>query len=204
MDVLIELLLDNIIFLFVIIAGIVSFFNRLMSTGNEGERRVEGKETQRQGEASGRQTVREVMRRMQEMAESLDPETAEGQGRRVERKASDEQVMQPTSSESASASTTYSFEQQRDEQFKRLQKQYESTLQSEDVDRAIDPDSPIYNQTHAATSQVRIQQPQKRSKSSVDLKSRLDANGLIESVIMAEVLGPPRARKRYSNRYLER
>lgn len=204
MDVLIELIFDNLIFLFVIIAGLLSFFNRLMSGTKQRDKEQAGTERSRRqdGEGTGRQTVREVMRRMQEMAESLDPETAAPERRTPKAEARRETATQ-TSTESTAAAPTYSFEQQRDEQFKRLQKQYESVT-SDNLNTEIDMDSPIYSQAHAATSEGSTSRIAHRPKTSVNLKSRLNADGLIESVIMAEVLGPPRARKRYSNRYLER
>lgn len=202
MDVLIELILDNIIFLFVIIAGLVSFFNRMMSAGKDNqEQQSSGERSRRQGEGAGRQTVREVMRRMQEVAESLEQDTDTGS---PQRRTSDQQGRTNTTPipTTTSDSPTYSFEQQRDEQYRRLQKQYESVASTDEIETAIDPDSPIY--THVARTESEANVKTRQTKTSVDLKSRLNADGLIESVIMAEVLGPPRARKRYSNRYLER
>lgn len=191
---LIEIIFDNPFLLFIIIAGIVSFFNRMTSSSSNEE---EKSEQEGQGETSGRQTVRDAMRKMQEMAESFNPdaETTKPQRRTEERQTRAQQEKALTKD----STPTYSFEEQRQEQYRQLQKQYESRAQIDDVETRVDIHSPIYDRTSDIA-----QDDISRSDVSVNLKSRLKKDGLVESIVMAEILGPPRARKRYSNRYSNR
>src|SRR5699024_567540 len=187
MESLIDLFLKNPFLIFLVIAGLVSLFNRKSSRGDN-----EQSNESAQGENSGRSTVREVMKRMQEMADSLDPEV---QQKEVQQKkaATEQKQMQKQNEERSSESQTYSFEQHREAQYKRLQEQYESVNQSTDTnaETSIDMDSTIYSGMQTARA---AGGRASRKKVKVNLESRLKADGLVESVVMSEILGPPRAR----------
>lgn len=195
MEGLIKLIFENPFLLFIIIAGVVSFFNRMTAAGKNQQ---EGKQ-EAEGETGGRQTIRDVMRKMQEMAESLDPEAETKETKSREEKKSS----QPLGRFDVPSETTntYSFEEQREEQYRQLQKQYGAMTETDEVDQAIDVNSPIYEGPELAQDRSYIKEG---SQVEVNLKSRLNREGLVESVVMAEILGPPRARKRHSNRYMDR
>lgn len=193
MDELINLIFENPFLLFIIIAGLVSFFNRMKASSRD-RNGGEQPSAERDGEDSKpkQSPVREMMKRLEEMAESLDPDV-------------------PTQEQSAEAQTIEekpkstpgmsSFEQQREEQYKHLQKQYQSAQSEAASEHRKNLDSPIFNDAQMMKGKI---EENEISSTKINIKSRLNKSGLIESVVMAEVLGPPRARKKYSNRYLER
>lgn len=189
----IEFIFNNPFLLFIIIAGIVSFFNRLTSSGEQAKqsRDPDADETGRTS------TVRDVMRKMQEMADSLDPEVEEKKSqRRTEKKGP-----QPLGKLDSTAEKTpaYSFEEERAAQYRQLKEQYTSATKSEEVEPAFDFASPIYQETGDASTKRKDQ-----SDVTINLNKSLKDGGLVESVVMAEILGPPRAKKRYSNRFYNR
>jgi len=85
-----------------------------------------------------------------------------------------------------------SIEQLRDEQLARLTHQYQSqsSVELEDEVEKVT--------THKSTNTI-SKEKYKKSELQKGLKGRLAKEGLIESVIMAEVLGPPRALNPYKN-----
>lgn len=187
MESLIELILDNPFLLFIIIAGVVSFFSRLTSTTNPEESQENSER-----ETTRHSPVRDVMKRMQEMAELLDPE--------MEKKKHQQEVeAKKKAKESKEKVERYSFEQQREEQYKRLKEQFQTNSSTDDTDETIAKDSPIFKETESE-----ILDGTRQTQVKVNLKSKLEAGGIIESVIMSEILGPPRARKRYNSRYFDR
>lgn len=109
-------------------------------------------------------------------------------------------VRQQTTHSSSHRSKTHSslsMEEQRSKQMEELRRRVSrSTVDEED--------------SHSGLTKRRNEKSTQRSVSlsknaSVDLKKKLTREGLVESVVMAEVLGPPRALKPYrnvaSNRY---
>lgn len=192
MDGLINLLFDNPFLLFVIIAGLVSFFNRIKASSRDQNGRQQPS-AEREVDAKPKQSpVRDMMKRIEEMAESLDPEVAKQQ------QSSQEQTREKRPKSSPRMS---SFEQQREEQYKQLQKQYQSAQAEESSEQIRNMDSPIFNDSQMMRDSIKASEI---ASTKINIKSRLNKAGLIESVVMAEVLGPPRARKKYSNHYLER
>jgi len=90
------------------------------------------------------------------------------------------------------------IEQQRQEQFDRLRSQFQSASQpdTEDIDE--------HHSSHLAKSMELQRESVKPTKVNVNLERKITPKGLIESVIMAEVLGPPRALNPYQNRLTKR
>ncbi|HZW68531.1 MAG TPA: hypothetical protein VFF20_07975 [Pseudogracilibacillus sp.] len=192
MDELINLIFENPFLLFIIIAGLVSFFNRMKASSRDRNGR-EQPSAEREADTKPKQSpVREMMKRLEEMAESLDPDSPK-QEQSAEAKTVEEK---PKSTPRMST-----FEQQREEQYKQLQKQYQSAQSEKPSEHIKNMDSPIFNDAQMMKGSIEANEI---SSTNINIKSRLNKSGLIESVVMAEVLGPPRARKQYSNRYLER
>lgn len=85
-----------------------------------------------------------------------------------------------------------SAEDQRQEQYERLRSRYQPTLHTESKDQK----KTMHMQSHSLHVEgEEVEYPEIK----VNLDKKLTSKGLIESVIMAEVLGPPRALSPYQN-----
>lgn len=92
-----------------------------------------------------------------------------------------------------------SIEEHRQEQFERLKQQFQSSYTLEDMEEM-------------ERTNVRSRREEKRESKDekvnervdLQLESRLSREGLVESIIMSEILGPPKARKRIKNHYMNR
>jgi len=84
-----------------------------------------------------------------------------------------------------------SIEAQRKEQLERLQTQLETKMPSQDLNLND------YSTLGTTISDGESKQPVKQKMNKNKIQQRLNQRGLVESVIMAEVLGSPRAKKRH-------
>src|SRR5699024_6788686 len=173
MDELINLIFDNLFLLFIIIAGLVSFFNRMKASSRDRNGR-EQPSAEREADTKPKQSpVREMMKRLEEMAESLDPDSPK-QEQSAEAKTVEEK---PKSTPRMST-----FEQQREEQYKQLQKQYQSAQSEKPSEHIKNMDSPIFNDAQMMKGSIEANEI---SSTNINIKSRLNKSGLIESVVMA-------------------
>lgn len=93
--------------------------------------------------------------------------------------------------EQRTEATAKTIEEQRQEQYERLRSQYQTAYNEEDAKKALN---------QAVQGQTSIKRKEEVAKVDIHLDKKLtSAEGLIESVIMAEVLGPPRALNPYQN-----
>lgn len=191
----IDFLLDNLFIVIIAITGLFSFFNRMLAKNqrHDAESASEGGRKSTIGE-----TLRRVQETIDETLESMEEkETPPASARRSNRNNRTVQTekSQPLGRFATSADTT--FEQMRDEQLNRLREQYAPIAVSDDADEGIKP-------LHNGAKHRREEKTAKNTPVEVDLSSRLNKEGLIESVVMAEILGPPRSRKSYRSHFLER
>lgn len=135
----------------------------------------------------GRKTEEE-----QERQRPVNP-TANQNNRSDQRKAQVEQPVKRVKQtiKTVQESVSKSMEEQRQEQYDRLKRQYESSSQYDEPKRDV---------------KERKLQPEQEEVVQVNIKleDKLSSKGLIESVIMAEVLGPPRALNPYQNIVMKR
>lgn len=85
-----------------------------------------------------------------------------------------------------------SIEELRQQQLERLSMDFRSNITD---DEEVNQDEQLIMEK----VQVDTKNEGKRKRESYNLTDRVTKKGLMESVIMSEVLGPPRARKRYNN-----
>lgn len=104
-----------------------------------------------------------------------------------------EEMFQPetTSQDSPEATSKGSAEAQRQKQLERLKQNYAPMENTEDDD--IAKHSGLQTRRQQSTNTKKV------TKKDLHLKKRLSRGGLKESIIMAEVLGPPRAYHPYQN-----
>ncbi|MEI3613346.1 hypothetical protein [Pseudogracilibacillus sp. SO30301A] len=94
--------------------------------------------------------------------------------------------------ENSTQTVEKSIEQQRHEQYERLRNRYKPTTLTDSKDH----NEKIYSGSESRPLNVERQESEAIN---VNLDKKLTSKGLIESVIMAEVLGPPRALRPYQN-----
>jgi len=187
MDILIDIIFENPFLLFLIIAGLISAFNRYSTTKESTESKGQEPEQRRKQSSP----LKDLTRRLEELAESaeeidpLKPNRAEIEQQEVETTSKQE--------------PNYSFEREREAQLQRLQEQYRTVREEDETVNKAETSASIHS------TETKAKKPlQPTGTKGIDLQSRLNQEGLIESIVMAEILGPPRARKRYHNRYLDR
>lgn len=181
MEGLIEFIFANLFLVIIIVTGLLSFFKNMLANQNK-----QGSPNQESERGS---PLREAMKRVEEMVESIDvPEQTTP--KRTERKV-ETTTHQSIPIEETVSSFEEQIERQYEEQYSRLQEQYQSISEiTEEVN--------YYNEK--ASSLIEDHDPKNKKiynepDININLKSRLNRGGLIESIVMAEVLGPPRARR---------
>src|SRR5699024_10950928 len=97
----------------------------------------------------------------------------------------------------ASHHDTMTVEEHRDEQMERLKQQL-NTDEDQSLPHITDNKQSVLKVVHSHDHSYKYGQFKK------DMKKNLTKQGLIDSIVMAEVLGPPRARKPYRSIIYER
>lgn len=166
--------------LLLIIGGLISLFRR--KEGEQSNETSERREQTSQDQQSKRSPFEDFIGKIEE-ALSDD---------------SQEETVQPTRQREATEQTV-SAHDQRMEQMQQLSEQIESGEYQERI-REKQPASELRRQF--ASSDVHLNRLERKLRS--DVKKRLSKKSLIDSIIMAEVLGEPRSRKPYENRNLNR
>lgn len=173
MILFIDLILENIVFFLILLFAILNIIGRMK---NESEQKRERRERRERPVEVEKRTPHNESKVEQKpkltRAEQLAKETAEQELK--------------------------SIEEQRQEQFERLKRKFQSSYTLDEVE-----------QVDLASEQRQIEtnlkpKLQENGKFDLNLENRFTRKGLIESVIMAEVLGPPKARNRIRNRYVKR
>lgn len=189
MESFFDFIFANLFLVFVIITGLLSFFNRMISG------RSKNKEEHPSSDQPKKSTIGEAMRRMQEMIETIE-QPDEPTRQKVEKKVAKASEKLQTARQKIESSS-YSFEEMRNEQFDRLKQQYESSATHNDWEG-----NP--NTLQKRAGDIKAGEIHSITPIEVNLQSRLNKEGLIESIVMAEILGPPRARKRFGTRFVDR
>lgn len=182
MESIIEFIFDNIFFVLIILFGLFNLLGRSKPDQNQ-----EGNKPQRRP-MPGQKGETATQRR------EIPQQRAE---RKVEHKPIQTRLEEVLTQSEVDSTT---IEDQRHEQFERLRRQYETSHTLEDLERAEDFTSNLEQSEIFSELIPRVQNKEIK----MNLNQRLTQKGLIESVIMAEVLGPPKARQRFSNRYNQR
>ncbi|HLR72185.1 MAG TPA: hypothetical protein VK085_12245 [Pseudogracilibacillus sp.] len=154
-----EFIFANFFIVIIIVAAIINFFNK----ANKQEKKQE-----RRRQVPKRQHIPDVRKENIPRAER----TVQQAQKQIDR---------------TKESVTKSVDEQRQEQFDRLRRQYQTVADDKEHVEQKSRRSNMERQ-HAYQEQV-----------DVKLEDRFTAKGLIEGVIMAEVLGPPRGLKPYKN-----
>ena len=168
MDTIINFILDNLFFVIIVLFGLINLFGRSQSEQSE-----ERQKRERRPVPTQRQNVpqQKVERRVEQQPLPVDRQ----------------ETFENTTIE------TKSIEEQRQEQYERLRRQFQTDHSEADLQSV---------ENFRSTVQTpEVQQTTQKENVPLILEKRLTQKGLIESVIMAEVLGPPKARQKINNRY---
>lgn len=173
MGSLFELLFNNPFLLFLLIIGLIQAFNR-KKDGSKVESEVEPTVEKKEPVPK---PLGKMMSKLEDIEKYLVPE---------EKKAH-----QPSEKkEKQKEASIQSIQEVQKEQYERLRQQY---TRKEDLVK--DQASSLLADQKGNEASIR------EDLSKVSLRSRLTRKGLVESVIMSELLGPPRARKKHHSRY---
>lgn len=181
MEALFEFLFANIFLVIIIVSGLISLMNN--SRKNQQKQATETKSDQDQNTKKTKQSpIGEAMEQFEEMFESFAQSEVETKEKSNEIDNESSETIDP------------SFSDLRNEQYERLRAQIQ-TDPKEDMESVEQYASTL----STARGQKRTNDGRRTSTSSFSkrlLNERLTREGLIDSVIMAEVIGPPKARKR--------
>lgn len=181
MDQFFNLIMNNMFIVIIVIAGLLKLFG-----GSKAKQNEQANEQQTQNtEQTERKSVFQQVKA--EIEQQKQAQTLENERHRKETAAK--------SVKQHAQTVSLSVEEQRNAQLNRLKQSYQTASTNEQVERSS-------KQTSTTVSRSEITDSEKIS---LKLNKRLTQKGLIESVVMAEVLGSPRALKPYrnvaSNRY---
>ena len=96
--------------------------------------------------------------------------------------------------------TTFSPEELREEQLKRLKERVESTqslINETTINQKSENLSKLKQQTNVSKKPLKMKQLENESLP-VQIKNNLTRNGLAQSIVMMEILGPPRSMRQHS------
>jgi len=181
METIIDFIFSNFIIVLIIIGGLAKLF---------------GGDNQEQQKKQTNRTPRPVETRKQAPLPQGKMEKPNRQGR-----AKSETSSSPMG-ETGSIGEVISVEDQQQKQLEQLAgKMQNETVQSfDDLPNQIDYEHQSFSSMHSKTASPSLQDNNKYKKEvKKQIKKRLSRKGLTESIIMAEVLGPPRARKPYKS-----
>lgn len=167
MDQLIDIIFDNPFFIIIIIGGLISLF--------KGKAKQEEQQEQRQQQQPQQQS--QQARRMPERPKPT-----------IAKQTNDHRR---THSEKQEAISNLSIEEHRAEQMKRFSDSLATNQHSGMTDRPKIADATREEEVQRLTSKYNDQKFKRQFENSLTNK------GLINSVVMAEVLGSPRARRSY-------
>lgn len=185
MESFFDFITQNLFLVVLIITGLIGYFNKQKSAQNrEREERTDSIEQEQPKKQS---KLDETLKRVRDMVETLETSLEEPNPKKRTTYQTERTKIENLQEDSREQSERQipSFMEERQLQYENLKNQYESTLYS---DYDFNSPSLLEEKKQSAGNEIDIQ---------VNLDKKLTAKGLIESVIMAEVLGPPRARKPY-------
>lgn len=183
MNEIFEFIFANFFLFFIILAGLLSFLRNMLA--NQPKQKDTKETTKEDGSP-----LRDVVKRLEEMVE-----TFENQEQTIPQRT--EEKLDPIAKEESAADRTFQSiedesKRQYEEQYNRLKEQYQSISQTSETS---------INETESRTlhANEKLISSRKTNKEeiNIELNTRLNREGLIESIIMHEVLGPPRARRKH-------
>ncbi|HIV73639.1 MAG TPA: hypothetical protein H9895_00990 [Candidatus Pseudogracilibacillus intestinigallinarum] len=193
MDSFFDFIFGNLFFVIIIVAAIINFFN-------SAKKEEEKKRRQQQQRQQRRTNQPEQTRQQQEQKERKMPTFSDLQDQLKEqldqflepeeKKTPSKKEKQSTIGVDHATETLESIEEQRQKQYERLRSQYQSQSNEEDVKEDL---SALLKPKKAAKQDV-----------SIAIEKKLTREGIVEGIIMAEVLGPPRALKPYDTNPMNR
>lgn len=174
METIIDLIYDNLFFVIILLIGLINLLG-----GSKSDKKQNRERPQRRQVSPAERKTQPATRKIEQKSRMTRAEQLEAEKKELE---------------------TKSIEQQRQEQFERLKQQFQSSYTLDEMEQ-INIESQNENQLSKSDSS-----PRQKELESVELKleNRFTREGLIESVIMAEVLGPPKARKKLQRKYMKR
>jgi cell division protein FtsN len=187
-----EFIRDNLFIVAIIVAGLINFLGRAGKKEKNKKRQDQPKPVQQRSQTSTHQRMerhrRSISERFEEHMETMTrnvEEKIEDVAHQVTDKANQAKKLTPT--------------EQHQEQLERLrqgmQSRYGQNEELENSHRVMHEQSVNTTNTESKTKETPVH---------LHLNEQLTTKGLMESVIMAEVLGPPRARNPYQNIAMKR
>ncbi|MEJ8776560.1 hypothetical protein [Pseudogracilibacillus sp. ICA-222130] len=192
MDSFFEFIFGNLFFVIIIVAAIINFFNSAKKE-EEKKRRQQQQRQQRRTNQSEQSRQKEQKERKMPTFSELQDQLKEQFDQFIEpeeKKAPQEKERQSTVRADYATETLDSIEDQRQKKYERLRAQYQSQSSKEDIKEDL---STLLGSKKAATQDV-----------SIAIEKKLTREGIVEGIIMAEVLGPPRALKPYDTNPMNR
>lgn len=176
MEGIIDFILSNLFILIIIVGGLLNLFSSSKKEERKQERR--------------RKILEERKRMQREMKEHRPLESQQTNSPVVEIEEEPYTESEHDKSKRADESVfTGDFEQQRQAQYERLREQIQaSAMYDEDDEKEV--------RTKKNSKKIAPRRSQERAHSYL-LHEQLDRQRLIDSIIMKEVLGPPRAYKKH-------
>lgn len=186
MNELLQFIFDNPFLLFLIVMGIFSAYNRYLE---EQKKKVE-KRTRKTDQPKVELTLPEEVRKEDPLVEKLE-EVKEIRLPKAEQVTELVEEVKKTVLETQS--TTENKVEETAEELQRLEEKYARLRQAEERMKRLQEEERKRKQE---------QKSLQAQSQTIDLRSRLNQEGLVESVIMAEILGPPKARRKKNYPFL--
>ena len=180
MEGLIEFIFANLFLVIIIVTGLLSFFKNMLANQNK-----QGSPQKDKEEGS---PLKDVMKRLEDMVETFENPEQTTTRRTVSKTETNNNFDSPIEETSAT------FQDQYEEQYERLQQQYQSIRNSNVLERL--EQNELRNPITDSFMQTEVNRNE-NAELNVNLTAKLNKTGLIESIVMAEVLGPPRARRQH-------
>lgn len=192
MEELIELVLGNPLLLLLIVGGLISLFRK------DGDKKNQESERRQQ---TGEQSQPKKPSPFGDFLERMEDALTDG-----EEEKTSKPKPKPSYSHEPPAKQTMSAHETRMEQMQKLSNQIEAGTYE---GAGGDLPSGVNDKSHSgitdySTGEVYIEMNHQTKKLRKQMKERLNKKSLIDSVIMAEVLGEPRSKKPYRGRNMNR
>lgn len=187
-----DFIFDNIFIVAIIVIGLFNYLSSINKKKVQQEKKQSEQNTERPVETSTQRPSRPV-----ETAPRRFESRLESMGQRVEEKL--EEYASKLDVDTNPAQKT--FEEQRQEQYERLKRNVKRDVSTQRKQLEKNQDHKANLESVPVTEDLPPIQSHHSSVKvgSIHLEDKLSARGLIDSVIMAEVLGPPRALNPYQN-----
>lgn len=175
MEEIFQFIVSNIVFVLIIIGGLISMFRNKANTEQENQR-----------PSPIPKTADDLNKKAEEIKETIE-----------KKELPSNQDIPKNVQETI---TTFSPEELREEQLKRLKERVESTqslINETTINQKSENLSKLKQQTNVSKKPLKMKQLENESLP-VQIKNNLTRNGLAQSIVMMEILGPPRSMRQHS------